>query len=58
MIRALALLACLALAACGADGEPTQPDASIAIGITPDGVSAGGSIGISRGPLRVGLSLF
>lgn len=58
IIRAFAVLSLLALAACGADGEPVQPDASIGIGIGSGGVHAGGSVGISRGPLRVGVSLF
>ncbi|WP_299689030.1 hypothetical protein [uncultured Tateyamaria sp.] len=58
MIRAVALLSFLALAACGADGEPVQPDASIGIGIGSGGVHAGGTIGVSSGPLRIGVSLF
>ena len=58
MIRAVAFIALLSLAACGADGEPVEPDATIGIGIGSDGVHAGGTIGISRGPLRVGVSLF
>lgn len=58
MIRALALLACLALAACGADGEPLQPDATIGIGVNSGGLTAGGTIGVSRGPLSVGVSIF
>ncbi|MEM6759249.1 MAG: hypothetical protein AAF601_07190 [Pseudomonadota bacterium] len=58
MIRALALLALLALAACGADGEPIEPDASVAIGISSSGLSAGASVGVARGPLRIGVSLF
>lgn len=58
MIRALALLSLLALAACGADGEPVQPDAAIGIGVSSDGVHAGGTVGVSRGPLSVGISIF
>ncbi|MEO0632863.1 MAG: hypothetical protein AAFY52_01860 [Pseudomonadota bacterium] len=58
MIRAFALLACLAVAACGADGEPVQPDAAVSIGISSSGVNAGASVGVARGPLRIGVSLF
>ena len=58
MIRALALLACLALVGCGADGEPVQPDATIGIGVNSGGIHAGGTVGVSRGPLRVGVSFF
>ena len=56
--RTLAVLSLLALAACGADGEPVQPDASIGIGINSGGIHAGGTVGVSRGPLRVGVSFF
>ena len=56
--RAFAILSLFALVACGADGEPVQPDAAIGIGIGSDGVHAGGTIGVSRGPLRVGVSIF
>ena len=58
IVRILAVLSLLALVACGADGEPVQPDATIGIGIGSDGVHAGGTIGVSRGPLRVGVSIF
>ncbi len=57
-IRVMSVLAILALAACGADGEPVQPDASIAIGVGSNGVNVGGTVGVNRGPLRLGVSLF
>lgn len=58
MKRALCLVALIALAACGVDGEPVQPRANIGIGIGSGGVSAGGSIGVSQGPLTVGVGIF
>ena len=58
MIRILSVLSLLALVACGADGEPVQPHAGVNIGIGASGVHAGGTVGVSRGPLSVGVSLF
>jgi len=58
LIRSFCVLALLALAACGADGEPVQPDASIAVGVGSNGVKVGGTVGVNRGPLRLGVSLF
>ncbi|WP_199913631.1 hypothetical protein [Tateyamaria sp. Alg231-49] len=58
MKRAFCLIATLALTACGVDGEPEQPvytDVGIAIG---SGGHVGGSIGVSRGPLSVGVGIF
>lgn len=47
------LLSCLALAACGADGEPVQPTASMDVGVSSSGVHAGGSVGVRKGPWTV-----
>ena len=59
MIRhTVILLSLLALAACGADGEPVQPNAGIGIGFGSGGVHVGGTVGVSRGPLSVGVSVF
>jgi len=58
MIRAMCVLALLAVAACGADGEPVQPHGSINIGVGSGGVHAGGTVGVSRGPLSVGVGVF
>ncbi|MEL6809485.1 MAG: hypothetical protein AAFO97_17065 [Pseudomonadota bacterium] len=58
MKRALCLIAMLGLAACGVDGEPEQPiDTSIGIAIGSGG-HVGGTIGVSRGPLSVGVGIF
>jgi len=58
MIRVLCVLSLMALAACGADGEPVQPHGGVTIGVGSGGVHAGGTVGVSRGPLAVGVSLF
>jgi ABC-type nitrate/sulfonate/bicarbonate transport system substrate-binding protein len=63
MIRILSVVAVLAvallaLAGCGADGEPVQPSANLNVGIGPNGVNTGATVGLTRGPLRVGVGLF
>lgn len=58
MIRSLCVLFLLALAACGADGEPVQPHGGVSIGVGSGGVHAGGTVGVNRGPLSVGVSIF
>lgn len=56
--RAFCLIALLCVAACGVDGEPVRPTANIGVSIGSGGVSTGGSIGVSRGPLSVGVGIF
>jgi hypothetical protein len=58
MKRALCVLALLSAAACGVDGEPVRPTANVGVAIGSGGVHAGGSIGVSRGPLSVGVGIF
>jgi hypothetical protein len=59
MIRILSVLAVFAtLAACGADGEPVRPSANLNIGIGSGGVHTGASVGVSRGPITVGVGIF
>ena len=58
MKRALCLVALLSAAACGVDGEPVRPSANLAIGVGSSGVNAGGTIGVSKGPLTVGVGVF
>ncbi|MGJ8621982.1 MAG: hypothetical protein ACSHW1_04340 [Yoonia sp.] len=55
MIRSSLILTVLALAACGADGPPMTPNASMGISVGSGGVSTGGSVGASNGTLSVGL---
>ncbi len=55
MKRPIAVLAFLALAACGADGEPIQPTANLNIGVGSGGVHTGASVGLRKGPLGISL---
>lgn len=53
-MKRLLILPLLALvAACGADGEPVQPSATLNVGVGSGGVHAGGTIGASRGPVSI-----
>ena len=56
-MRIVALLGLLALAACGADGPPMRPGASLGLGLGSEGVSFGGAFGASNGTVSVGLGL-
>ncbi|WP_415404245.1 hypothetical protein [Tateyamaria sp. SN3-11] len=58
MIRALCLLSLLAVAACGVDGEPVRPEANLNVGIGSGGIHTGGTVGLSKGPLSVGVGVF
>lgn len=50
---AFALLTCLLIAGCGADGEPVQPTANLGVGVSSSGVHAGASVGMRRGPWNI-----
>jgi hypothetical protein len=56
-MRITALLGLLALAACGADGPPTRPNASVGVGVSDGGVSLGGAVGASNGSFSLGIGL-
>ncbi len=56
-MRLAALLTLFALAACGADGPPARPDASVGIGVGTGGVSVGGGVGLSSGSVSVGIGI-
>lgn len=45
------------LSACGVDGEPLRPSLNANLGVSTNGVHAGGSVGVSKGPLSVSLGL-
>lgn len=47
----------LVLAGCGADGEPVQPTANLAIGVGQGGLSAGARVGVSKGPVSISVGL-
>lgn len=50
---ALLVLTSLAVAGCGADGEPVQPTANVGVGVSGSGVRAGGNVGVRKGPWTV-----
>jgi hypothetical protein len=57
-MRLAALLGLLALAACGADGDPFRPSTSVGVGVNSDGdVDLGGSFGLSNGTFSLGVGL-
>ncbi|WP_424832363.1 argininosuccinate lyase [Ruegeria sp.] len=41
----------IALAACGADGEPVQPTFNAAVGVGSSGSYVAGGVGVNRGPV-------
>lgn len=47
------LLSALALAACGADGEPVKPTANVNVGVGSSGVHTGASVGVRKGPWNI-----
>ena len=49
----LAVLTMLALAGCGADGEPVQPTLDATVGIGNSGVHSYGALGLHQGPVSV-----
>ncbi|MEM1005669.1 MAG: argininosuccinate lyase [Pseudomonadota bacterium] len=54
---ALIVAAGFALAACGADGEPVQPTASVGVGVGSSGTYVGGGVGLRRGGLGIYLGV-
>ena len=51
------VLAGLALAGCGADGEPITPSAQTNLNVTPNGVSLGTNVRVGKGPFALNLGL-
>tara|TARA_R110002049_G_scaffold23781_3_gene84476 strand:+ start:86604 stop:86783 length:180 start_codon:yes stop_codon:yes gene_type:complete len=51
------VMALLALAACGADGEPVQPTGTAQVTMSSSGVHLGSTIGARRGPFALTLGL-
>ena len=57
MKRIAWILVIAALTACGADGAPFTPNASLGIGLGSNGVTTGASVGASNGTVSVGVGL-
>ena len=55
MKRIALILTVAALAACGADGAPFTPNASVGVGVGTNGVTTGGSLVASNGTVSVGV---
>lgn len=53
----LALLALLALAACGADAPPFVPTGSLGATLTPGGIDTSATLGATNGTISVGINL-
>jgi hypothetical protein len=56
-MKKLMVLVALLVAACGVDGEPVQPSGGVNVSLSPSGVGLGANVGLTKGPLRVGLGL-
>jgi hypothetical protein len=56
-MKKLVVLAAMLLAACGVDGEPVQPSGGVNVSLSPSGTSLGANLGLSKGPLTVGVGL-
>jgi len=53
-IQVFAFLGLVALAGCGADGEPITPTMNAGIGISPNGsVHTNGGVGLHQGPISL-----
>ncbi|QUJ76860.1 hypothetical protein KDD17_02005 [Sulfitobacter albidus] len=51
----LLIVVLVTLAACGVDGEPVQPAGGVNVTLSPSGLGVGGTVGVRKGPLTVGL---
>ena len=45
------------LAGCGADGEPVRPAGGATVTVTPSGVYTGATVGVTKGPVSIGIGL-
>ncbi|MEL6681018.1 MAG: hypothetical protein AAFQ09_00040 [Pseudomonadota bacterium] len=57
MKRIALIMALGALAACGADAPPLQPNANVGVSVGNNGVNTTAGIGASNGTFSVGLNL-
>ena len=56
-MKPVLILALLALAACGADGEPIRPEARSTVTVSNDGIGVRTGVSVQRGPVTVGVAL-
>ncbi|MEP4195644.1 MAG: hypothetical protein ABJL99_08415 [Aliishimia sp.] len=56
--KIFALVACVGLMGCGADGEPVQPTANLGVSVSNSGVHTGARVGVSKGPLSINWNIF
>ena len=54
-MRTIALLSLIALAACGADGDPIRPEVKQTISVSNDGIDTRTGVTLRRGPVSVGV---
>ena len=54
-MKAVLILGMLALAGCGADGEPIRPTYSAGVSGGSGGVNVGGGVGLSKGRVSLGV---
>jgi hypothetical protein len=58
MIRFITFGFLLALAACGADGEPVKPTLNAGVSLGSSGVNTNVSVGARKGPFSINWGLF
>ena len=58
MMRIIAVLAFVSLAACGADGEPVQPVLNAGVSVGTSGVNPSANVGLRKGPVMINLGVF
>lgn len=52
-MRIITVLALVAVASCGADGEPVSPFGNAGVSIGSGGVSTHGAVGATAGPVTI-----
>ncbi|MGR3494608.1 hypothetical protein [Citreimonas sp.] len=56
-MKPLLILALLALAACGADGEPVRPEARSTVTLSNNGMGVSTAVRVRKGPFTLGVGL-
>ena len=57
MSKVFVVLALIAVAACGADGDPLRPTAGIGIGVGTNGVTTSAQVGAQNSNVSIGIGL-